>query len=209
MGKGDRDQIIKSIIKMEERICQCDRCESLVKCTSKPSLGKGDLEPKVILVFENENSFTSDKERVIELANLIKKDLKTNEVYYTFLVRCHPKACSSRQSNDCFITSKLLDRNNICLFTKQPCNGVPIKPLNEEIINCLTYLTEELSILQPEYVILFGNQVSNFVLKSYGVFDSVQINQAYKYENITFITSEEENIFDYEGFHNLSAIIIP
>jgi len=195
MNKAGRDQKIKSIIKLEEKICRCERCASLIKCTSKPSLGKGDIEPQVLLVFECENNNTRDIDWIIALRNSIKNLFNIDRVYHTFMVRCQPKACT-RPSNSCFPTNKLLDRNNICILNNKLCDGIPIKPFNEEIINCLTYLLEEIAVLKPDYVILFGPRVSDFVLKSYGIIHPELIEPYYKYESITFLSTVEDKSYE-------------
>jgi len=152
MDTVGHEQHIKSIIKLEERIGQCRRCPELIRCTSKPSLGKGDFEPEALLVFENDSKQTSNIKWIIELRNLIKKHFNIARVYHTYLMRCHPKSCISNHGNDCCLPSKLVNRNNICLLNQQLCDGIPIKPSNEEIINCMYFLLEEIEVLKPHRV---------------------------------------------------------
>lgn len=194
MGKGSREKNIKSIINMEDRICQCNRCPSLTRCMRKPSLGKGDLEPDVLLVFECENEFNKNLDKVIALRDIIKKNFSTEQVYHSFMVRCQPKACPQRGSSSCYIEGKLLDKDHICLLTNRACEGIPIKPDNEMIMNCLPFLLEEIEILRPRFVILFGQQVSDYVLKSCGVFVP-ENDRNYYYEGMTFISTKEEKDF--------------
>ena len=190
---------IKSIIKLEERIGQCGRCPELVNCTNKPSLGRGDMEPQVLLVFECESTFTRDMEWIIQLRNSIKQHFKVARVYHTYLVRCQPKACPGTQGIDCSVSSRLLDRNNTCLLTNQLCSGILIKPTNGEILNCLTYLLEEITILKPGYVILLGRRVSDFVLKTFGLLAAEPSRPTYQYDNTTFITTgAAETLLDAE-----------
>jgi len=207
MDNGNRDHNIKAIIKMEERIGRCSRCPSLIKCTGKPSLGKGDLEPQVLLVFECESSFTCDTNWIIELRNLIKQDFGAERVYHSFMVRCQPKACIRRENNKYVLTRKLVDRDETCILTNHTCDGIPIKPSSEEIINCLTYLLEEMKVLKSNYVLLFGQRVSDYVLKSCGVFKLVQIGQAYKCEDMVFLTTVSEKSFNRGELQKLGTII--
>lgn len=194
-----REQHIKSIIKLEERIAQCRRCPELIRCTSQISLGKGDLQPEVLMVFECEDSQTRNTAWIIGIRNMIKKYFRITQIYHTFLVRCHPKSCISNQDDGYFLTSRLIDRSGICLLNRQPCNGIAIKPSNEEIINCLYFLLEEITILNPKYVILFGNRVKDFILKTYGIFDTDNNNLVYRYENLAFLVAvEAEACQDYE-----------
>lgn len=206
MEKGTREQNIKRIINMEDRIAQCNRCPSLTRCIRKPSLGKGDLEPQVLMVFECENQFTLDLEKVIHLRDSIKKSFSTERVYHTFMVRCQPKACTSRQNTNCFMTNKLLDRENICLLNSNLCEGIPVKPSSEEVMSCLPFLMEEIDVLKPDYVILFGQRVSEYVLKSYGLFDAIEKDKVFEYDKITFLITSEEKRFTNDEANRLSQL---
>lgn len=206
MEKGTREQNIKRIINMEDRIAQCNRCPSLTRCIRKPSLGKGDLEPQVLLVFECENQFTLDLDKVIQLRDSVKKNFSTERVYHTFMVRCQPKACTSRQNTNCYMTSKLLDRENTCLLSNNQCEGIPVKPSSDEVMSCLPFLMEEIEVLKPDYVILFGQRVGEYVLKSYGVFEQVENNKLYEKDNISFLTTGEEKVFTNEEASALSKL---
>lgn len=206
MEKGTREQNIKRIINMEDRIAQCKRCPSLTRCIRKPSLGKGDLEPQVLLAFECENQFTSDLDKVIQLRDSIKKNFSTERVYHTFMVRCQPKACASRQNTNCYMTNKLLDRDNICLLSNSLCEGIPVKPSSDEVMNCLPFLMEEIEVLKPEYVVLFGQRVGEFVLKSYGIFEQIENNKSFKCNEMTFMITNEEKKFSSDEAARLSQL---
>jgi hypothetical protein len=208
MDENKRDQNIKAIIIMEDRVGQCSRCLSLTRCTSKPSLGKGDLDPEVLLVFECENSYTSDTNWLIQFRNRIKDYLNVKKVYHTFMVRCHPKACDKLQSCSFLLPDQLLGRNNICKLSSDICDGIPIKPSGEAIINCLTYLLEEMNILSPSYVVLFGNKVSDYVHKSCGAFEGLQIGQAYKYKDMLLLSTVDEKSFDDRELQTLARTIV-
>jgi len=207
MSSADRDQIIRSIIKMEERINQCSRCESISPCTLRPSLGKGDLRPAVVMVFECENTFTADTQRIINLINEIKAGFNIEGVYYTFMVRCHPKACNNRLGNSYMLKGKMLDSNNNCRLSNRSCDGISIKPEDREIMNCLTFLVEEVEVLRPDYVILFGDQVSRYVLKAFGYHQSDWHDQSYKYDYRTFISTVEEKLFKRQHLDRILGYI--
>lgn len=206
MEKGTREQNIKRIINMEDRIAQCNRCPSLTRCIRKASLGKGDLEPQVLIVFECENQFTLDLDKVIQLRDSVKKNFSTERVYHTFMVRCQPKACASRQNTNCYMTNKLLDKENNCLLSNNQCEGIPVKPASDEIMNCLPFLMEEIEVLKPDYVVLFGQRVSEYVLKSYGVFDDIEMNKSFEYNDIIFLTTGDEKQFTSEEAVRLSSL---
>jgi hypothetical protein len=195
---GNREQNIRRVIEMEDRICECLRCPSLVRCLRKPSMGKGELEPEGMLIFECDNKFTRDINKVIALRNLIKTELKLDKIYHTFMVRCQPKACASRQSANCYGQGKWITKDHVCLLNGRKCDGIPVKPGTGEIIACLPFLLEEIEILHPKYLILFGERVAEFVLKAYGIYNSVDVKQSYKYEQMTFLTTAEESDFRQE-----------
>lgn len=204
---GNREQNIRRIIEMEDRICQCQRCPSLVKCLRKPSMGKGELDPEALLIFEYENSYTRDINNIIRLRNIIKQELKLDKIYHTFMVRCQPKACATRQSVTCYGEGKWIDKDYTCLLSNKTCDGIPVKPGNSEIISCLSFLLEEIEILHPTYLLLFGERVTEFVLKSYGIYSNLATNQRYEYEHMTFLTAIDENEFQPDNCHQLLNIL--
>lgn len=204
MDTSDRERQIKSIIKLEERIGRCRRCPALIRCTSRPSLGKGDLEPEIVLVFECESYQTLDIKWVIELRNTVRKYFGVERIYHTFMARCHPKSCVSKHGNNFCLTGKLLNHNSICLLSDQPCDGISIQPADEEIINCMYFLIEEITILKPRYTILFGSRVEDFVLKSFGIFDTDSHPQVHKYETTTLLTTVENKLYKAEDIRRLA-----
>jgi len=171
---NQREQNIKAIIKLETRISKCTRCPALLRCTSKPATGKGDLVPEAVIVFECEGKRTNDIDWIVDVRNAIQKYLQVDAVYHTFMVRCQLKACPLADAIPCQVHNSLLDVHNICRVSNKSCTGIPIRPADDEVLNCLTYLIEELMIFKPEYVILFGRRVSDFVLKAYGMLDTIQ-----------------------------------
>jgi len=207
MKKGTREQNIKRIINMEDRIVKCNRCQSLTRCIRKPSLGKGDLEPQLLMVFECDNKFTMDRDAVINLRDMIKKHLNTERIYYTFMERCQPKACAVRENANCFMSNKLIDKELSCLLTNRKCEGIPIKPSVDVLMNCLPYLMEEIEILRPDHVILFGNRVGDYVLKSCGIFDRAEINSDFHYNGSHFMISVEEALFNEESALELKPLM--
>ncbi len=207
MVVGNREQNIRRIIEMEDRICQCERCPSLVKCLRKPSMGKGELDPEALLVFEYENIFTRDINNIIKLRNIIKQEFELNKIYHTFMVRCQPKACTTRQSVNCYGQGKWIDKDYTCLLNNKACDGIPVRPGTGEIISCLPFLLEEIEILHPMYLFLFGERVAEFVLKSYGIYHGFTVNKRYQYEQMIFLTSVNEDEFRRDNCHQLVSII--
>lgn len=196
MSKGNREQTIRRIIQLEDRISNCQRCGQVTRCIRKPSLGKGELEPDLLLVLESDNQFSRDINRMIGLRNQAKNGLGFEKVYHTYLVRCQPKACTVRSNTNCYGHRKLLDKDYRCLLTDKPCDGISIHSSAENVIACLPFLLEEIAVLQPSHVLLFGERVAEFVLKSYGFFDKPSIGVSYRYQDITFLTTVTESEFN-------------
>jgi len=171
MARGSREENIRQIIDMEDRITRCVRCKALIKCVRKPSLGKGELDPELVMIFEYDNHFTRDVNNLIGLRNMIKRELNLDRIYHTFITRCQPKACVTRNNISCYTDTRLLDKDNRCLLNGRDCEGIPVRPADEEIIACLPFLLEELAILSPAYMLLFGSRVADYMLKSWGIFD--------------------------------------
>jgi uracil-DNA glycosylase len=197
MVNENREQNIKKIIEMEDRICECQRCAS-VRCVRKPSQGKGDLEPTLMLIFEYENNFCRETNKIIELRDLIKRTTDIQHIYHTFMVRCCPKSCTNLPNPSCYFENKLMDKDYNCKLSRNICYGIPIPPSNEEIMSCLPFLIEEIETLSPRFIILFGNRVSNFVLKSYGVFGDPEIGHKYETHDKTFLCAAKEELFNFQ-----------
>ncbi|MDD2619111.1 MAG: hypothetical protein PHC92_00355 [Syntrophomonadaceae bacterium] len=204
MSFDNREESIRRIIDMEDRIAKCQRCLPLSKCVYKPSFGKGELDPEVFMVFESDNKNTKDSKWLINLRNLIKNELNVDNIYHTFLVRCEPKACTARHNlnnltDGCSTYNKLLNKDNICFLKSNICSGITVKPSNEEIIRCLPFLLEEMEILKPPHIILFGERVIDYVSKSFGVYE-LDNHSYFQKKNINFYRASSEESFDISEF---------
>ncbi|MGE5391306.1 MAG: uracil-DNA glycosylase family protein [Deltaproteobacteria bacterium] len=196
MASGNRDQNIRQVIEMEDRIAHCRRCDSLLQCVRRPSMGKGELDPDVLMVFECESTFTRELANLVELRNLIKSQFRVDNVYHNYVVRCQPKACAIRNNISCFGDAGCLDRDNNCLLSGKPCEGIPVKPSNDEILACLPFLLEEIEIFRPRYIILFGERAAFFTLRSFGMFDNVNVGEKHVLSGMNFLIATAEDEFD-------------
>lgn len=188
MDGNQREQNIKSIIRLEKRIAGCTRCPVLLRCTGRMVMGKGDLVPEAMIVFECAGERNTDIDWVVEMRNAVQKYLQVDAVYHTFMVRCQPKACPLADGIPCQLDNSLLDDNNNCRLTHGSCIGIPVKPTDEAVLNCLNYVVEELEIFRPRYVILFGRRVSEFILKAYGILETIQDRLVYHHNGTIFIS---------------------
>lgn len=195
MAKGSREENIRQIIDMENRISKCRRCKSLIKCVGKPSLGKGELDPELMMIFEYDNHFTRDVNNLIDLRNMVKKELNLDKIYHTFITRCQPKACVTRDSLSCYTETRLLDKENRCLLNGRYCEGIPVRPADEELIACLPFILEEIAILNPAYVLVFGNRAAEYMLKSWGIFDIEEGRTVYRINNTGVLIGPEGEQF--------------
>ncbi|MGI6452012.1 MAG: uracil-DNA glycosylase family protein [Syntrophomonadaceae bacterium] len=203
MKEQTRQEKIRQIIAMEDRICQCQRCGNLLPCTKRPSMGKGELDPDIILVFEYESIFCRDINNLIELHRLVQNEFNLENIYHTYVVRCQPKACVTRHSVSCFWEKKLIDYDNRCLLTGRYCDAIPVRPGNAEIIACLAFLIEEIETLDPKYIILFGDRVCDYILKSYGIFDAVKPGSCYINKHRIFFATVGEELFNKKHCQSL------
>lgn len=208
MANGLREENIRRIIELEDRICACRRCPEQLHCVRRPALGKGELNPDIMVVFEGENQYTTDLERVIELRVLLKTCFSVERIYHTYMTRCAPKACSSRHSACCYTQSKLLDKDYHCILNQQSCTGLPIKADTAQIINCLAYLVEEIEILSPRCVLLMGERVSDFVLRCFGIFDSITPGQFFYANQHSFMVAHDEHTFNHTECLQLAACLL-
>lgn len=207
MDINKREQNIKSIIRLETRITKCRRCPGIRKCIGKPAMGKGDLVPEAVVVFEYENTNNQNVDWIVEMRNSIQKYFNVDTAYHTFMVRCQPKACPLGDAIPCRVTSPLLNNNGTCRLTNQSCSGTPIKPPDESVVNCLNFVIEELDIFQPQYVFLFGKRVTEFVLRAYGILDLIQDRLIFHKEGITYLSITNEQSFRHEDLRNLAALV--
>lgn len=200
-------QNINRIITMEKKINNCARCTLQRRCVSKPAMGKGDLDPDIILVFQSQSNMNNEVNKIIEIRQMLKKDLARDKIYHTFLVRCQPKACTHIDNLNCISPKSLIDQEQNCRLNKTVCEGIPIVPRDNEIISCLHYLIEEIDILSPQIVILFGKRTTNFVLKAMGVLDTVIIPGLYIKKEQFIFTTVEENKFNSIESRKLARLI--
>ena len=196
---------LQAIIKLEDRISQCCRCPKVMICNSKPYRGKGDLMPEVMMIFETDSVYTEDSNWVLNLHNQVKKQFGIRRVYHTFLVRCQPKSCIWLQGSNCYLTGRVLDRNGLCLLNHRLCDGIPVTPNDEIVINCLAYTVEEIAILQPRYLLLFGERVGDFILKAYGIFDDTGDKTVFQAGTMQIISLNKENNIDEKDIAESAA----
>lgn len=207
MAKMTDQQIISRIIAMEERLSSCTRCTSRRRCVNKPATGKGDLDPDILLVFQSQRDMKNDMKQIIAIRQMLKNSFSLDKIYHTFLVRCQPKSCTHIENLNCNSAKSLIDQEQNCRISKTICEGIPMVPGDIEIISCLHYLIEEIDLLSPHIVILFGERVGYFVLRAMGIFDSLSTPGLYMKNGQYIFTTIEENNFSSEVSTELASYI--
>lgn len=204
MAKENDGRSIKRIIAMEGRISNCSRCLQR-RCVYRPAAGQGDLDPRIMLVFLNEGL---DNNRIIEIRQLITKHFVQDKIYHTFMVRCQPKNCTHVDKLSCFKSQcYLLDREQTCRISKSSCDGITIMPEDLQIISCLHYLIEEIDILSPEIIIIFGSRTADFALKALGILDIQEVPAWYGMDGRQILTTVATCQFTGQDAETLASYI--
>jgi hypothetical protein len=84
MKKTTHELLVKRIIQMEARINACKRCSSAHHCFNTPSMGKGDLTPEILLVFQSQGNRRPEMNNYIEIRQMLKKSLTGKNLPYFF-----------------------------------------------------------------------------------------------------------------------------
>lgn len=193
-----RESVISRIVKMEEQVNSCNRCREIRTCSLKPSVGRGDLDGKILVIFPTENDFSRDRNLVAKM----RQDISVmagleNGVYHTYLVRCHPKMCSRRQENRVLFDGALINSDSVCLLTGQGCDAHSIEPSDQYCMNCLRFLLEEIEILAPSVIITIGEGTYQYVFRAFGLLDPFQRsfndnkNKLYRSNGCFFIPTDQ------------------
>lgn len=172
MLKAARDQTVRMLVKMEERIAKCARCKEEYFCYSRPAIGRGDVEADIMVVFLCEDEYCADRNNIINMREEIKAVAGGQvKLYHSYLVRCVRRSCYRLKGKESLFNGRLLKKDGTCLLSGQPCSGVIESPKDGEIMNCFYFLLEEIEILKPKVIIPVGETTCNYLFKAYGLFD--------------------------------------
>ncbi len=146
----------KSLNRIGNEIINCQKCKDLVATRMQPLPGSGAANAIVIIVGSYPGApeaekgvtpFTGD-----EAGRLIREILtETNlslekDTYATYLTKCAPVPLQSPGSKE---------------------TAIPAEPQKKHINNCISYLTEEISIITPHIIVSLGLDVSNIILNKF------------------------------------------
>ena len=204
----------ESLKNLKKEVVQCKKCLDLVKTRKQPVPGDGIPNAKILIIGHYpkekgaENSgipFTNDSSGVF-LRNVLKETGLSlqNDTYLTYLVKCTPRD----------------------IVSKSPLKTKTITPSEEHVDNCISYLTEEISITTPHILIPLGLDVSNIILDKFfsveeKVTDMSEIHMRV-FENPSFkmvpfyepadvfirnIVSEEKFIEDFKTLSGLLKVV--
>lgn len=196
----DSNDRIKRIVKMEEKILACERCPILKACAVKPSLGKGDLNPHIMIVFPAENEFTSDRSNLAQLKEQLKQRFGNElKVYYSYMVRCQPKLCRLKKEREYLVNGKYVAANSSCILNGGICEGMYVQPSDEEALCCTHYLLEEIDILEPKVIVTLGEKSSSIIFKSFGIFGPLEK----KWDEVA------NRLYESKGYRFLPYVTVP
>jgi uracil-DNA glycosylase family 4 len=146
----------ESLNKLDREVISCKKCLDLVKAGSRPVSGKGASKANIMIVstfpLMNKPGGKKASPGVFNQSELIIKIFErtglslVRDTYITSLIKCSP-GISSKEG-------------------KKP-SKVEKKPLKKHINNCITYLTEEISIITPHIIVSMGLDSSNIILEKY------------------------------------------
>ena len=131
------DEKITKLAALSSRVATCQNCPDLVQSRTTVVFGSGNPEASLVLIGEapSEEEDASGLPGKGPAAQLLDKILETmglqrHDVYLINIIKCRPPALTA---------------------------GSARKPTPEEIKNCLPYLQEQISILQPKVIISLGS----------------------------------------------------
>jgi len=213
-----KEKTISRIVKMEERIHNCSRCSEVRVCCHRPSTGKGDLDPDIMIIFSNEcdQSWTKSKYSGIrqQIARMAGGE---SGVYHTFMVRCQPKICTLRRNKEVLFDGVLINADNRCLLTRRQCDGLMGQPDDQQTMNCLHFMLEEIEIFAPKVIITVGEQTYQYVFRAFGLLDPFQRefnevkNKLFRSSEYLFMTADfnhsdlEQSVADLEPLFQIIA----
>lgn len=205
-----KDKTIGKIVKMEERIHNCSRCRDVRICCQRPSTGKGDLDPDIMIIFPNECDQSWTKSDFSGIRQEIARMAGGKPVYHTFMVRCQPRICTLRRNKGVLLEGALVNGDNKCLLTRQECEGLIGQPDDQQTMNCLHFMLEEIEIFAPKVIITVGEQTYQYVFRAFGLLDPFQRdfsevkNKLYRSSEYLFMTADfthsnlEKSVSDLE-----------
>jgi len=206
----DSNDRIKRIVKMEEKILSCERCSQLKACSLKPSLGKGDLNPHIMIVFPSESEFTSERSNLVQFKEQLKERFGADiKVYYSYMVRCQPKLCRLKKEREYLVNGKYVAANSSCILSGGTCEGQYVQHSDEEALCCTHYLMEEIDILEPRVIVTMGEKSSTIIFKSFGIFAPLEkkwdetCNRLYEAKGYRFLPYARVPNMDYSELHEV------
>ncbi len=146
----------ENLKKLDTEVMSCGKCADMVSYRKQPVPGTGAANARIIIVgdyprkdgaeiegipFTNDSSGLLIRKMIEESSLSLEKD-----IYLTYLVKCTPRRALSKNGKKMIIPS----RSN-----------------KTHKINCINYLSEEISIMTPHLMISLGLETSNMILKHF------------------------------------------
>ncbi|MCJ7665632.1 MAG: hypothetical protein MUO59_02715 [Actinobacteria bacterium] len=206
----------ESIEKLRSEILSCQKCKDLAKLRKTSVPGTGAPKANIIIVsdFPHKDGaekkgipFTGDQSGKFMTDILKEVNLSlAKDTYVTYLVKCTPRKIAEGKDGEQVKEEK--------------------KPAAKHIANCISYLTQEISISTPHILVSLGLDVSNTLLQNFfsveTKFRNIEKIHMRVFENPSFklvpffsphdvvvdkVISEEKYIEDFKSLARLLKIV--
>ena len=168
----------ESLKLLESDVLKCDKCKDLYMCRKTSVPGTGASRARVIFLGyipdiddSEEQGIPFSEKSTSDFLDFLLNEIQLNpreEVYFTYILKCVPKKCEHKdRSKPKSLSPRLLRRDNSCELTMQPCSGEKTSPSEQELLNCLGYLSKEISIITPHLIIPFGLNATKIILGNF------------------------------------------
>ena len=147
----------ESIEKLRSEILSCQKCKDLAKLRKTSVPGTGAPKANIIIVSDFPHNDGAEKKGIPftgdQSGKFIRDILKevnlslARDTYITYLVKCTPRKIAGGKDGGQVKEEK--------------------KPAAKHVANCISYLTQEISISTPHIIVSLGLDVSNTLLQNF------------------------------------------
>lgn len=194
------ENVIKKLVAMEQRIRYCRRCVSNPYESLMPALGKGELDPEILIVFESDGDHGANMDLFLTVRAMVKQVFQVRKIYHTFLLRCQTARLFLLNARIYTGEDQFDEVHNTQDFSY-------VDPAAVFIFSCLPFLVEEIDILRPPVILLCGDTVSDYVLKAYGFYEPLPDKVDYRLTDFTFLAAPPAEQLTWQQLHKLASLL--
>ena len=146
----------ESLNKLNKDISNCKKCVEPIKTRKQSIPGSGAPKAKIMVIADYPDSVEADKKDILTGGTSRDKFIRklfdetglsyNRDVYFTYLIKCSAGK-SIKEKN----TSRTGDS----------------KSFKKHVDNCISFLSNEISIITPHIIISLGLDVSNMILQKF------------------------------------------